>query len=61
MTLAEFHNGLRVIRSLDHHEVEFLNKRQWTEFSSDPSTFLIRCDDATADRIWGAMAKRMKL
>lgn len=58
MTLAEFHNALRVIRSIDHDEVPFLDEQQWDVFMREPERFFIRADDDTAAKIWAAMKKR---
>lgn len=58
MTLAECHNALCVIRSIDQHEVPFLSFAQWGSFVSDPTRFLILTDDDTAAKIWAVMKNR---
>ncbi len=56
MTFAEFHNGLRILMSIDPQE---LNNPPWyEEFRRDPYRFLITCSDETAQRIWHVMIKR---
>lgn len=56
MTFSEFHNGLRILRAIDAHE---LNNPPWyEEFARDPYRFLITCGDETAERIWHVMIKR---
>ncbi len=59
MELREFHNGLRVLRSIDKHEIVNISDDQWAEFRNGPYAFLIKCDDPTAEAIWNAMQKRM--
>ncbi len=56
MTFDEFHNGLRLLRSIDAHEVG--DPHWYGEFQSAPYTFFIRCNDETAQIIWAAMVKR---
>lgn len=58
MTQAEFHNGLRILGSLDRGELKFLSGLHWISFARDPYRFFIHCDDETADQIWAAMEKR---
>jgi hypothetical protein len=58
MTLNDFHNGLRLLRSIDSYEVG--DPLWYTAFRHDPFEFFIRCDDETAAKIWAAMEKRMK-
>jgi hypothetical protein len=57
MTRDQFHNGLRLLRSIDSHEVG--DPIWYRRFAIDPFGFFIRCDDETADLIWSAMEKRM--
>jgi hypothetical protein len=57
MTRDQFHNGLRLIHSIDSHEVG--NPEWYRLFADDPFKFFIRCDDDAADIIWRAMEKRM--
>ena len=70
MTLDEFHNALRVMTSIDFHELvgagvmvesdvrgEFC---QWDKFRRDPYRWMIRADDETAERLWGIIQKRIK-
>jgi len=58
MTLREFHNGLRVLASIDRHEVPFLSVAHWERFRGDPYRFFIRADDPTADAIWAVIIRR---
>lgn len=74
MTFEQFHNGLRLLRSIDLHElqaeglwVEAKDPRNdsewkawegWMKFRDNPHDFLIRCDDETAAKIWAVMVKR---
>jgi hypothetical protein len=56
MTFREFHNGLRILRSIDSHEL--FDPPWYPEFNKDPYRFLITCADETAERIWTVMLKR---
>ena len=61
MTLREFHNGLRLLRSIDFHEIEYaMTREQWPSFRADPYKFFIICDDDTAAAIWAVMEARTK-
>ena len=53
-----FTNNVKILYSLDQHEVPFLQGQYWQRFSSDPVRYLIRADDETADAIWAAVVKR---
>jgi hypothetical protein len=57
MTRDEFHNGLRLLNSIDSHEIG--NPPWYGNFVDHPSRFFIRSDDETADLIWSAMERRM--
>lgn len=56
MTFAEFHNGLRLLNSIDAHELG--NPDWWPTFRKDPYLFLICAGDERADIIWAAMETR---
>ena len=56
MTFNEFHNGLRLLRSIDAHEIG--NPSWWGAFREDPYRFFILCNDQQAAAIWNAMVKR---
>ena len=64
MTRSEFHNALRLIRSIDAFElvgedVSWKDAPDWVyEFVRDPYNFFIRCPDEQADINWKAMEKR---
>ena len=58
MTLREFHNALRIMRSIDGHELPGLHPRQVEAFIADPYGFFIRAEDAVAEQIWAAIQKR---
>jgi hypothetical protein len=53
-----FHNALRILHSLDYHEVSFLNVRDWDIFRDNPYEFFITTNDAYAILIWEAIQKR---
>ena len=56
MTFGEFHNGLRLLRSIDSHELD--DPPWWKEFRDNPYYFFIRCSDESAQRIWKVMLQR---
>lgn len=58
MELAHFHNRLRTLTSIDHHELPGLSGDDWHRFRTDPFRFFIRADDATAAMIWRAIEGR---
>jgi hypothetical protein len=60
MTFAEFSNGLRILHSIDGHELPGMSEVQIRAFISNPVQFLIRADDPTAAIIWQAVEKRQK-
>jgi hypothetical protein len=55
-----FHNALRILRSLDYHEVSFLNDddHSWAAFYKDPYEFFITTSDSNASLIWAAIQRR---
>jgi hypothetical protein len=58
MNLHQFNNANKVLTSIDHHEVPFLDGPAWQRFSSQPARFLMRADDETAARIWEVVERR---
>ena len=56
--LDEFLNRLRILRSIDSHEVPELV--EWPGFRDDPYEYLINCSDDEAAHIWAALRKREK-
>lgn len=66
MTLREFSNALRVLLSIDKHELEaagvirHADHNAWGTFHRDPYRFFIRADDATAEKLWALIERRMK-
>lgn len=56
MTFGDFHNGIRLLFSIDSHEIG--EPLWWEDFKFDPVGFFIRADNATVRIIWEAMAKR---
>lgn len=61
MTFAEFHNALRILTSVDRHELAdvFTDGAAWHAFRTDPFRFFIRADDDTAQAIWRVIERRM--
>jgi hypothetical protein len=65
MSLATFHNGLRILNSIDLYELEAVgvfvgDRAAWEAFRDAPHESFMRADDATAEKIWGIVLKRMK-
>jgi hypothetical protein len=58
MTQHEFSNALRILISVDHHEVPFLDKASWEKFRDDPFRFMMRANDNMADAVWAVVEKR---
>jgi len=64
MTFAEFHNALRILMSIDRHELEAAgvikarDHNAWGEFRRDPFRWLIRADDTDAPKIWAIIERR---
>ena len=56
--LHQFCNRLRIMHSLDLHEIEGFPPEQYGKFSANPYVFLIRSDDAMQAAIWAAILKR---
>lgn len=64
MTLQEFHNGLRILTSIDFSElvaagvIENDDEAEWTAFRTNPHRWLIVADDAQASKLWELMVSR---
>lgn len=64
MTLREFHNGLRILRSIDRHELEAASiikqgdHNAWGTFTRDPYGWFIRADDEKASKLWDIIERR---
>ncbi len=62
--LRVFHNRLRILISIDMHElveggvIGVEEKNKWANFRSNPYRFFIRCDDDTANKLWGIIQER---
>ena len=56
MTKVEFHNALRILRSIDSHELG--DPEWWPKFRDDPYRFFIRCNDADRETIWKIVERR---
>lgn len=63
MTFAEFHNALRILTSIDHHElvaagVNLDAPNNWPVFRADPFRWFIRASDADAQKVWRIIERR---
>ena len=55
---ARFLNRLRILRSIDRHEVLGLTDQEWTRLRANPCEFVIRCSNPAAEHVWAAVRKR---
>lgn len=61
MTFREFHNALRIIRSIDRYEfVEAVgyDDGEWDRFVADPMCWFIRSAPTMSERLWTAIEAR---
>lgn len=63
MTFDEFHNALRILSSIDQHELAEINPEIWddaeyTKFRDNPWAYFIKADDETSNTIWSVLSKR---
>ena len=64
MTLRSFHNGLRILTSIDRHELVEANvideddEVEWPIFRSNPHKWMILADADQLAALWGVMKKR---
>lgn len=64
MTQSSFENALRILSAIDRHElvmsgvIAAQDQEAWLRFRANPYRWLIRADDATADRLWGLVESR---
>lgn len=56
--LQTFLNRLKLLSSIDLHEIEGMTEATWCVFSLRPYEFFIRADDPTQAAIWAAIMKR---
>jgi len=68
MTFAEFHNALRVLTSIDKHELveagvidsSETGHSEWIAFRDDPFRWFIRADDDGAAKLWTIIERRQR-
>lgn len=64
MTFAIFHNSLRILTSIDMHELEAAgiikhgDLNAWGTFRRDPFRWFIRADDVAARKLFGIIEQR---
>jgi hypothetical protein len=66
MTLAEFHNGLRILSSIDFHELaaagaitdDAHGEVEWEHFRANPWRYFIAAEDDCAAKIWTIVSRR---
>lgn len=64
MTLSEFHNALRILTSIDMHELEAAkiigvgDINAWGTFRRDPFRWFVRADDKTAEKLFALIQRR---
>lgn len=59
MTFDEFHNALRVLRSIDQHETG-LGDAEYRRFGDDPYGWFIRAPEEQARALWAVVLQRMR-
>lgn len=64
MTFEKFLNALRIMRSIDLHEIEAagidLESFIWPSFREDPYRWFIRASDKDAAAVWSIIERRNK-
>lgn len=58
MKLRRFLNALRILRSIDRHEVGWMPEILWQRFNDDPFETLLRLDDDMAAKVFAVVKKR---
>lgn len=64
MTFDEFHNGLRILESIDRHELvvagvfEDEADEEWAAFLKSPHRWMIEASDEQATKLWALMVGR---
>lgn len=66
MTFTEFHNGLRILSSIDFHELAAVGaitddaegEIEWNHFRQNPWRYFITADDDCAEKIWAVVSRR---
>lgn len=58
MEIGEFVNLLRIMHSIDHHELPTFSAKEWESFRDDPPRFLMRSGFGQAKEVWAAMQRR---
>lgn len=66
MTLAEFHNGLRILTNLEFTDLvnagvltdDADGDSEWEAFRFNPWKWMIHADDDQAKKLWELMVKR---
>jgi hypothetical protein len=66
MTLREFHNGLRILTSIDFADLvnagvltdDADGDSEWEHFRDNPWKWMIHADDDQAEKLWALMVKR---
>lgn len=64
--LADFHNRLRILGSIDFHELvaagaitdDNWGEIEWTHFRLNPYRYFIAADDDVCQRIWQVIERR---
>ena len=62
MDLREFHNALRILRSIDAYELRDAGventDREWPQFGFNPWEWFIRASDHDAAAVWTIIERR---
>ena len=62
MTREEFHNGLRILHSVDEDEfvAAGIAEQEWMKFDPNPVDWTIRASDADYARLWTIIEARQR-
>ncbi len=64
MTLREFLNALRILRSIDRHEMVDagiqLDDGEWRDFRDAPYRWICLASDRYADKLWSIVQGRQR-
>lgn len=62
MTFAEFHNALRIMRSIDQWELApagvEMDAQQWRRFRENPYVWFMHASDDDARKVWAIIEAR---
>lgn len=57
-SIEQFVNRLRLLRSLDYHELDGMTETMWARFRDSPYMTLMAMDERNSGIVWRALRKR---